>query len=423
MNKTHPRVAKKYRIDGSVQTFEFWSPCVDTGCHCCCGCNTPSKLSGYGSGIVLYFKAWYALSCMLFFMSLLSVPPLLLYYSGTTVDVVSAVDALGLLTMANLGEGLTVCDSGLDGSTLNVTCPAGARIGSIEAYYGNPAGECGCPGARTPDPSCPGEESGSRCKETGSAFDQFCFLDQQRTVNLPSGSSFTTGPCCASQLQDNLPVFPELDIAVDRGCTSTSAQTIARGLCIGKTECEVPVNATTPVTWRTDAKYQTSCDPVVADGALCTMTLDDGLPNDLCASRLADPEIDNSGSHQRRMVLVAVCYQTNLELFDGSQTYTKEEVAVFIMLFDLAAVLIFLGTVCWLDSAERDEDKHIKYSLNKRFSAADYSIYIPELPPHESIELLEQDLKLHFERELSKPKYFFNRDLPRITRPGSHNVE
>jgi len=104
------------------------------------GFNTPSALSGYGSGIVLYFKAWFTLSCMFFFMAILSIPPLLLFYSGDFVEAVSPVDTLGWLTLGNLGEGLTVCDSGSDGNTLNVTCPAGARIGSIEAYYGNPGG-------------------------------------------------------------------------------------------------------------------------------------------------------------------------------------------------------------------------------------------------------------------------------------------
>lgn len=183
------------------------------------------------------------------------------------------------------------------------------------------------------------------------------------------------------------------------------------------------MNATEPITWRVDASLKTECDPVVGDGALCAMQLNDGLPADLCAARLATEGVDNSGSQQRRMILVAVCYQTTLKLFDGSQTYTKEEVAVFIMLFDLLGVLIYLTIVCWLDGAEKDEDKHIRYSLNKRFSAADYSIYIPMLPPHDSVELLESDLKLHFERELSKPKYLVNREVQRIQRQGSHNAE
>lgn len=83
-------------------------------------------------------------------------------------------------------------------------------------------------------------------------------------------------------------------------------------------------------------------------------------------------------------MVVAVCYQTEVDLGNGT-IWTKEEVAVYVALFDLVATLVFIFFACWLDHSEHMEDKHIKYSSNKRFSAADYTVYLPSVPEHDSI--------------------------------------
>lgn len=90
----------------------------------------------------MYFKGLKAVSTLLFVMSLLSLPALVVYYNGGALNeqIVSEAERLALITLGNIGEGSTVCTSALEGERLGIACPPGARIGSIEAYYGNPQG-------------------------------------------------------------------------------------------------------------------------------------------------------------------------------------------------------------------------------------------------------------------------------------------
>jgi len=132
------------------------------------------------SATVAHLHPLQTFTCLFFFLTLLSIPVMILYYSGNALngEIVSVVETLSLLTMGNIGEGATICTQGVENEYISIQCPEGARIGSVEAYYGNPQGQCDCPSVQTPDPSCPGEEVGGRCKESSSPDSQYCFLDQ-----------------------------------------------------------------------------------------------------------------------------------------------------------------------------------------------------------------------------------------------------
>jgi len=90
----------------------------------------------------MYFKGLKAVSTLLFVMALLSLPGLVVFYNGGALNdqIVSEAERLALLTLGNIGEGSTVCNTGFESERLGIACPVGARIGSIEAYYGNPQG-------------------------------------------------------------------------------------------------------------------------------------------------------------------------------------------------------------------------------------------------------------------------------------------
>jgi len=110
-----------------------------------------------------------------------------------------------------------------------------------------------------------------------------------------------------------------------------------------------------------------------------------------------------------RLMVVAVCYQTQVDI--AGTVWSKQEIAVYVMLFDLLSTILFIMFACWLDIAEENEDKHIRYSANKRFSAADYTVYLPSVPPHDSLRQLSRDLKNLFETVLSSSEYKVHRSL------------
>lgn len=282
--------------------------------------------------------------------------------------------------------------------------------------------ECLCPAARTPDPDCPGSVDGDLCEASSNPDDAYCHLDQEREVNLPSGSKFDAGPCCAAELDSGSPVFPDLDVAVDPECNSLTAQRIVRGRCIGQDVCNITVSGSALQAWVSDEGFGTECDPdfdrsrTSVDGTKqCFQSFDgaaEGVAEPLqnCPARVSDPATDNSGAGRKRLLVVAVCYQTEVDLGNGT-VWTKEEVAVYVALFDVVSTVIFIFFACWLEDAEHTEEKHIKYSANKRFGVADYTVYLPSLPDHDSINQLERDIRSKFEHVLSDENFRVRRSL------------
>lgn len=109
------------------------------------------------------------------------------------------LDALTLVTMGHLGEGVGLCDKQFGTNrTLTLSCPSGTAIGTIEGYFGDVQGQCDCPADQTPNPECPQAVDGDQCIAAG-LNPGYCFLEEERSLQSPSGATLKRGSCCASQ--------------------------------------------------------------------------------------------------------------------------------------------------------------------------------------------------------------------------------
>lgn len=164
--------------------YERWNVCgakVNShNCGCCCikGSKEEKQASDfdqYGVGIVLYFKYLKFMSVLLFILSLLQVPSLMIYgVAGgamANVEGKGSVKALVQTTVGNLGMGETLCAEGKIGAgeTLTLKCGAkGSKIKRIEAtsiFVGDVRGKCGCPSQQLPDLKDP-----TKCTTDGDKF-------------------------------------------------------------------------------------------------------------------------------------------------------------------------------------------------------------------------------------------------------------
>jgi hypothetical protein len=125
--------------------YERWNVCgakVNShNCGCCCikGSKNEKQASDfdqYGVGIVLYFKYLKFMSVLLFILSLLQVPSLLIYSvaGGATANVEGkgSVKALVQTTVGNLGMGETLCAEGKIGAGEMLTLKCGAKGSKIK---------------------------------------------------------------------------------------------------------------------------------------------------------------------------------------------------------------------------------------------------------------------------------------------------
>lgn len=129
------------------------------------------------TGIVLYFKLLKALIVLFFFMSLLTLPSLLLYGIAGTKDpieqafstVIESQAPLAYSTLGALGEPIPSCRQVSEGKKFSFRCPSGGVVRSIVSYYGQPSGSCGCPSIQQPLKSgvCNGSISGESSQGKG----------------------------------------------------------------------------------------------------------------------------------------------------------------------------------------------------------------------------------------------------------------
>ncbi len=402
-----------------------------------------------GIGIVLYYRFIKFMVALFFVASLLAVPNLILMHSGGKLadQLFTQVDQLALFSIGNLGEGLDVCADALDGDSVQIQCPDGAAIGTVEAYYGLPSGSCGCPTAQQPGREggeCPGTVDGQSCSPAGS----YCHLDVAREVSTPA-REFTSGSCCAHELVDSRPDFQWLSLVLPQHCSSSTAQTVARGVCLGKQSCSIPATLSN-VTWTPGALSDFQCPAgadVLPDGR-CVMGLDAQGDLDTCVwpnSTLNDPDLFNIDSFdstppaqswaveypngnfrhfaarpnstelsalggiavypvsrdmqmyapelprpgQHRLMVVAQCFDTEVKVLGKS--FTKQDVGVFIGLFDIAVTMALLLGFMLLAESERTEIRDFA-----DVAASDYSVFMSKLPKHKDVAVLEPQLRAHF---------------------------
>lgn len=400
---------------------------------------------------MLYYRFIKYMVALFAIVSLFAVPNLILMHSGGKLasQLFTQVDQLALFSIGNLGEGIDVCASALDGDTVAIQCPEGAAIGTVEAYYGLPSGSCGCPTAQQPsraDGECPGTIDADSCSPDGS----YCHLDVAREVSTPA-REFTAGSCCSHQLVDSRPDFQWLSLVLPEHCSASAAQTVARGVCLGKQSCSIPATQRN-ITWTPGALSDFACPAdadVLGDGT-CSMSLDAAgdlgscvWPNSTLSSpdafnvdsfsrtppaqswavqrgdgsfqhyasrpnatelaalggvavfpvsrdmQLYSPELPSPGQH--RLMVVAQCFDTEVRVL--GQSFTKQDVGVFIGLFDVAVTMALLLGFMLLSESERTEIRDFA-----DVAASDYSVFMRKLPKHADVTTLEPQLRSHFTR-------------------------
>ena len=328
----------------------------------------------------------------------------------TTGSIAAAsVVQLAVITAGNLGSATPLCSSAFESqSSVTLTCPAGALIGTIEAAYGAPTGSCTCPPAQLPvlPGKCPGTSSndGVTCDVPGS----YCFSAAARPMRTPSGDRIPGGACCAASLVNGRPDFSSLDVRRDPyECAADVAtvSAIVSGLCLGQSNCTLLTSRSASQTWVPSARYGTTCTGTSSGGGAvspigtrCAASWSGGGGLATCNS-----SVNFSPADGMRLVVIARCYApvAAVSWFNGNWFVggtggeSREVVALLVMALDLVIALIFLAAACWLQAAEAA-------GARPRLTASDYTISLsaPSLPPHDDLKSLESILRIHFERVL-----------------------
>jgi hypothetical protein len=261
-NRTHPR-AVSTGLDGKARFAKLSGLTLNVGCHKACPSACKAKTDTgdvikFGVGLSLFFKFVKFVIVLMAVLSLLMLPPIVLYTIGdtnwrtSTTSEAAEATQLWRFTPANIGTTSTLCGSIFDGEDgeLEFKCPEGTVITGIEAHYGQNGGECGCPAAQMPKTSdqCPGKRSAdNRC--VGGVP---CHYSSARAMTMPSGNILEMSPCCSGSLNEvGMPAFPELDLAIDSThCWTTQAQRIADALCLRQPSCRVSPNPTMLHVWK-----------------------------------------------------------------------------------------------------------------------------------------------------------------------------
>jgi hypothetical protein len=431
-NRTHPRRIKSLDVDGKVLEYDrygfcdtelgshgcTWLCCICRGCACFrrierntsgqCHCGVdpvPSEFADYGDGVALLFKQLKYMAWIFFIMTVLMTPVGIVYWFGDGIldRTVTVTDSLALLSLGNLGEGTALCKEISEGERFTLACPPGATIGKVEAYYGDPKGSCTCPTVQTPSPGCGGIVNGLGCSiiPGGTNRDLYCHLASERTIKLPSGTTISGDACCASAIVDNRPDFSALDIKSTTGCDSWSAIRIFSGLCVGKQTCAAQLSSRAGFnyTWTPNANYGTDCQEAPPAGAklsamgfatydaatkMCTDHLETGGGLARCASQ-------GISRANRKMKIIATCYATELNLFEGWWILQKESIGAFISFFDFVSITIFLVAVWYLSNSEAKDAL-----MRVRMTAADFTVFVPSLPKHLPEKELRVAIWVHF---------------------------
>ena len=192
---------------------------------------------------VLYFKFLKLMMYVFLILTILcGVFPIMFFIQAGKMETPElGLQALGLTTVGNLGEGETVCAKQFVDtvdSEIQITCPSG-EVGLItHAEWGLPNGECGCPVVQQPDAStldCAPEEN------LVCAPGSFCYKGRDPNENKE---------CCSSvKLGDGTGYFADLEISANRTCASSHALAIVNGMCLRKSSCKIDLTPGLNYTW------------------------------------------------------------------------------------------------------------------------------------------------------------------------------
>ncbi|KAE9115247.1 hypothetical protein PF010_g9399 [Phytophthora fragariae] len=405
---THPMRYSTTRVDalGFAMPERYPLFSTDFGAHSFHHLPTDSVvLSQYGLGIALYFKYLKVIAWLFLLLVVISAPAMAVYIvgGGTSLADLTALarqnlpSVLGITSIGHLNEASSVCDQALENTELSLTCSAG-EIGFVKAVYStyDAQGSCSCPERNKVSESsgqCRGDPDGSVCQ----ADEAGCFLGVH-PVSLR--------PCCSFSLNETTqtPLFDDMRIRENEGCGSKMAQQIVEGLCLGKKSCTLNVSEAITYAWEPNADYGTNCS--VAP----TIVTIDGIGNitkEVCEVRLND-DGDYSqcdAKKSRALIVYGRCFTTRIDLSTswslkiiGWDSMTRREFLGLAVGCDIACSLAFFGVVVWL---RRKEKEAVDRITQNQIKALDYTVQLVNLPHHDDLNLLRQEIRLHLEAVLS----------------------
>lgn len=410
---THPMRYSTSRVDSRGFAIPEPFPLFSTnfGAHSFQYLPTDSAvLSQYGLGIALYFKYLKVITWLFFLLAILSAPALTVYIVGgsTSIAELTALarqdfpSILSFTSIGHLNEASSVCDQALENTELSLTCSAG-EIGFIKAVYStyDTQGSCSCPERNKVAESsgkCRGDAKGSSCPADKAG----CFLGVHPVSQRP---------CCSYSRNESTktPLFNDMRIQESDGCGSNMAHHIVEGLCLGKKSCTFNVSEAIGYVWEPDAKYGTNC---TTSPKIITIDSAANITKEVCEAHLSD-ESDYSkckANKSRALIVYGRCFTTRIDLSGawnlkiiGWDSISRHEFLGLAVGCDIACSLAFFGVVIWLRRKEREAVDRI---AQHQVKALDYTVQLVNLPYHDDLNLLRQEIRLHLEAILSNAPSF-----------------
>ncbi|KAL4151805.1 hypothetical protein PRNP1_008742 [Phytophthora ramorum] len=375
-------------------------------------------LSQYGLGVALYFKYLKVITWLFLLLAVISAPALAVYIvgGGTSIAELTALarqdlpSVLGITSIGHLSEATSVCDQALENAELSLTCSAG-EIGFVKAVYStyDTQGSCTCPERNKVaegSGKCRGDAEGSVCPADGLG----CFLGVH-PVSLR--------PCCSfsQSTTTKTPWFDDMRIQANEGCGSRMAQQIVEGMCLGKKSCTLNVSEAITYAWEPDANYRTNCSKT---STIITIDSVANITKEVCEVRLNDDsDYSKCDDASRALIVYGRCFATRVDLSSawslkiiGWDSMSRREFLGLAVGCDISCSLAFFGVVVWL---RRKEKEAVNRIAQNQIKALDYTVQLVNLPHHDDLNLLRQEIRLHLEAVLSNaPPFAVELDRVRV---------
>lgn len=191
---------------------------------------------------------------------------------------------------------------------------------------------------------------------------------------------------------------PCVQLRVNPACNSPTAPAILRGLCLGRSDCNLTVSDDKLVSWEIRPGMATECTHAnrTVDGNKCV--------NEALEAGLTCP-VPPSGP--KRLVVVAKCLNAEVtDPFTG-KSLSRADAALVITALETATIVLALLTIHWVNGRIRRMVEDVDSGLT---TVTDFSVFLPRLPPHDDVNELRSRIIKHLEtvvndRSLEMPAF------------------
>jgi len=343
-------------------------------------CGGASAVKDYGVGMVLYFKYLRFMSWIFFIFAFLSIPSMVFYAMAGSLKTSWGVDAFGILTMGNLGEGIQNCQeitipAGFTGDwNVEIACadPNG-DIAAVEAFYGEPTGYCSCPFERAAKIDAAG---------TAVCSNETKFNITSKRTECPYGAYCHVGEhpvsqemCCSNSLNEHgYGDMTDMRIGASSTCNYAGFTATLQTNCLQQHQCKT------------------------------NLTIGDSLVNITNATEQTC--FRERSSEAKQLKILALCQVRKISIPFVEEPMPKTEVSLWVVTFDfLASFIAFLGFIY----LEWREGREVKATDESTCTPEDYTVLmdnLPRLPRNKAFKKGEDDhrwriiIKKHFKRVL-----------------------